>query len=446
MQRDGKEQSGTGGYDRRSLLRALGAGGVVGLAGCSGDGDGDGGGNGDGDGNGDGNGGVSDDGDGGDDAVKVGGILPLTGGLADPAQWIERAWNIRTEQVNENGGLLGREIDLTIYDTELDEQQMQTTASRLISQDDVDIFLGPYPTITAPVISPILSREDMTALHMFWPKSQIDEYADGEGQWPNQYGFSAGTLDYPWVFIQYLDSLEGDVRPERIAMIGRNDIYGEDAAAAFEQFVGEIDDMEIVVDERFEVGTTDLAPVVRNVEGTDADVIVCNSYGNGSQLFAQAVAEVGLDPDFLWANVGPQVPAWFSLESTGEHVFGSSPYAYSVPTEANEELFEVAQNEYGELPHYSFGFGTIQFDIYQQAIEEIGEIDQQAMADTFDSMTFESVTGEVSFENNYVGYNNTAMYLTQARGEELPIVWPPDSQTADPIAPLPDEWPDQEWP
>jgi ABC-type branched-subunit amino acid transport system substrate-binding protein len=296
-----------------------------------------------------------------------------------------------------------------------------------------------------PVISPILSRNDMTVMHQFWPKSQVDQYAAGNGQWPNQYGFSAGTLDYPQVFIEYLDTLEGDIRPETIAMIGRNDIYGEDAAAAFDQFVGEIDDMEIVLDERFEVGTTDLSPIVRNID-TDTDVVVCNSYANGSQLFAQAVADIGLDPDFVWANVGPQVPAWFSLEGTGEYVFGSTPYAYSVPTDANEELYEVVQDEYGELPHYSFGFGTIQFDIYQQAIEEVGEIDQQGLADAFDSMTFESVTGELSFEDNYIGYENMTMYITQAMGEELPIVYPPDFQTEEPVAPLPDEWPNQEWP
>ena len=61
-------------------------------------------------------------------------------------------------------------------------------------------------------------------------------------------------------------------------------------------------------------------------------------------------------------------------------------------------------------------------------------------------MTFESVTGELSFDDNYIGYENMTMYLTQAKGEELPIVYPPEFQTEEPVAPLPDEWPEQEWP
>jgi branched-chain amino acid transport system substrate-binding protein len=409
--------------DRRSVLKGLGAGGITGLAGCTQ--------------------GVG----GGEDTIQMGGILPLTGGLADPAQWIERGWTIRVNQVNDEGGLLGRDVELTVYDTELDNQKMQTLTSRLITQDEIDVFLGPYPTITAPVISPILNREGFTVLHMFWPYSQILAYREGEGQWPNQFGFNAGTLNYPEVFIEYLDSLSGDVRPERIALLGRNDIYGEDASAAFHQFVDETDDMEIVFDQYFEVGSTDLAPAVRPIQDADADVIACNSYMGGSQLFIQAVADVGLHPDFLWANVGPQIPSWIpALESTGEYVLGSTPYAYSVPTDANEQLFQVAQDEYGSLPHYSFGFSAIQFDIYRQAIEEVGEIDQEAIADAWREGTFESVTGGgLEFEDNYIG-DNGPMFMTQVQDEELPIVYPPDSQTADPVVPLPDEWPNQEWP
>ncbi|MDR9432121.1 MAG: ABC transporter substrate-binding protein, partial [Natronomonas sp.] len=254
-------------------------------------------------------------------------------------------------------------------------------------------------------------------------------------------------LNYPQVFIEYLDSLSGDVRPERIALLGRNDIYGEDSAAAWHDFVDEIDDIEIVFDERFEVGSTDLAPAVRPMHNTNADVVACNSYAAGSQLFVQAVADVGLDPDFIWANVGPQVPSWIdALEGTGEYAFGSTPYAYSVPTDANEELFDIAQEEYGELPHYSFGFAAIQFDIYQQAIEEVGEIDQEAIADAFREGSFSSVTGDgFEFEDNYIG-DNAPMFVTQVQGEEIPIVYPSDSQTAEPVAPLPDEWPEQDWP
>jgi branched-chain amino acid transport system substrate-binding protein len=461
---DGNEQGSGGSSKRRSLLKTLGSGAVVALAGCSGSDDGGGGDGGGGGGGANGGGGDSDgtdqSGDGGDstaqdgsasgdsgsDPIHFGGILPLTGAVANPAQWIQRAWNIRVDQVNQSGGLLGRDVELTVYDTELDNQQMQTLTQQLVTQDDIDVFLGPYPTITAPVISPILSRENMTALHIFWPASMAQEYQNGEGSWPNQYGFTSAMLTYPRTFVNYLDSLSGDIRPERIAMIGRNDVVGEDSATGWRNAIEDIDDMEIVVDERFEVGSTDLSPVVRNVEGTDADVIAGNSYAAGSQLFAQAVADIGLNPDFLWFLLGPQVPAWLtSLEATGEYVFGSTPYAYSVPTDSNEELFEIAQNEYGSLPHYSFGFGAIQFDIYRQAIENAGELSQQALADSFDSMTFSSVTGELTFENNYAG-NSVPMFLTQAQGEELPIVYPSDLQTSEPVAPLPGEWPSQNWP
>jgi hypothetical protein len=82
-----------------------------------------------------------------------------------------------------------------VYDTEEpDTQLMQTLTEQLITRDEIDVFLGPYPTITPSVISPIRSRENMTALSIFWPASTTEKYQDGEGQWSNQYGITSAML------------------------------------------------------------------------------------------------------------------------------------------------------------------------------------------------------------------------------------------------------------
>jgi ABC-type branched-subunit amino acid transport system substrate-binding protein len=111
-----------------------------------------------------------------------------------------------------------------------------------------------------------------------------------------------------------------------------------------------------------------------------------------------------------------------------------------VPTESNEDLAAIAQDEYNARPHYSYGFGYIQMQIYEQALREAGEVSQDALAEQFSSMTFDTVTGDLQFEDT--NFADAPMFVTQVQDENIPVLWPDDLADTEPIAPLPDEWPD----
>lgn len=397
---------------RRSFLKRTGVAGVAGLSGCLGSSGG------------------------GDDTLHMGGILPLTGGLANPAQWIERAWNLWADDINEDGGLLDREVEFTVYDSELDQGKMRTLTERLIQQDDVDVFVGPYPTLTMPVIAPILEQNDMTVVHQFWPRSHIKDKEENPDKMPRQFGFSAGNYTYPRAFVEYLSALPEADKPKTWAIVGRNDLYGKDGYDSFVEFMDGTD-FEIVFEDYYDPGATSLSSLARSVKQQDPDVVAANSYMGDGILFMEGAADVDLHPDFYWVNVGPQVPEWIpSLGSAGEFVFGSTPYSYTVPTDANEYLYDVAQNEWGELPHYSYGFGYIQMQIYEQALRDVGEVDQAALKDRLETMNFDVVTGELEFDDR--NFSTAPMYVTQVQGEDIETVWPEDQATADSVYPYPE--------
>jgi len=448
MADDNSANGGKGAFvNRRRLLKGIGASGVVAVAGCTG-----GGGNGDGSGGSDGGSGGSSDGSssggstgsaGGSGTLHLGGILPLTGGLADPAMWIQRAWNFKIGQINDNGGLLGKQLKLTVYDSELDKTKMRTLTSKLLDQDNVDLFLGPYPTITMPVIAPILEKAGKTVMHMFWPRSTIQAYANGNGKWPHQFGFSAGAYTYPRAFSKFLGDLPKSEQPASVAFMGRSDLYGHDSYDSWKEFLGKYaPNVEIVGSEYFKPGANDLSDVARKLKTYNPEMVATNSYMGGSILAMKAVANVGMKPKVLWANVGPQIPSWIpALKGTGQNVFGSTPYSYSVPSDANKELYKESQNKWGKKPNYSFGFGYMQLQIYEQAIKQNGSIDQDEMAKAFESMQFDVVTGKIGFENHF---SNAPMFATQVQGQDISIVWPDKYQTKKPVIPLPDSWPNSQ--
>lgn len=50
--------------------------------------------------------------------IVIGGSLPLTGKFAETGIWIERGMKYWLEEVHKKGGLLGRPVELKIYDDE----------------------------------------------------------------------------------------------------------------------------------------------------------------------------------------------------------------------------------------------------------------------------------------------------------------------------------------
>ncbi|MGH3921717.1 MAG: ABC transporter substrate-binding protein, partial [Pseudonocardiaceae bacterium] len=75
--------------------------------------------------------------------IVVGSTLSLTGALAATGAIHQVAGEQFVDQLNENGGLLGRPVEWTVLDDESDQAQVTQLYERLISQEQVDLIIGP---------------------------------------------------------------------------------------------------------------------------------------------------------------------------------------------------------------------------------------------------------------------------------------------------------------
>src|SRR5690606_7624547 len=89
----------------------------------------------------------SDSGDQGtDEPIVIGSTLPLTGGLAATGVIHQIVGEMFVERLNENGGLLGRQVEWRLLDDESNQDRVTQLYERLINQDEVDLLMGPYAT------------------------------------------------------------------------------------------------------------------------------------------------------------------------------------------------------------------------------------------------------------------------------------------------------------
>ena len=87
-----------------------------------------------------------DDDDSGDsgDPMTVGLSLPLTGEFSQPGKAAKQGYEVWAETVNQEGGLLDRQVELEIKDDGSDQNTVVADYNALIQKDDVDLLLGTF--------------------------------------------------------------------------------------------------------------------------------------------------------------------------------------------------------------------------------------------------------------------------------------------------------------
>lgn len=87
--------------------------------------------------------------------ITIGLLAPLTGALAQNAEQVRNVVQLRVDQINADGGVDDKQLELEVYDTKLDPATAAQQAQRAISQDNVDALLGPYTTSEALAVADI---------------------------------------------------------------------------------------------------------------------------------------------------------------------------------------------------------------------------------------------------------------------------------------------------
>jgi hypothetical protein len=86
----------------------------------------------------------------------IGGTLGLTGTFSGPSAAYQAAYQYWTDQVNEQGGLLGRQVELKIYDDESDPTTAQQQASVVALLRDFGFVSDVHPRLSENAVEFLL--------------------------------------------------------------------------------------------------------------------------------------------------------------------------------------------------------------------------------------------------------------------------------------------------
>ncbi|HWB88235.1 MAG TPA: ABC transporter substrate-binding protein [Acidimicrobiia bacterium] len=382
------------------------------------------------------------------DPIVVGGTLPLTGGLSATGIIHQIAGQLFVDRLNEAGGLLGRPVEWNLIDDTSDGARIAELYEQLISQDAVDLIMGPYATPNILAAMPVAERHGFVLPQHTAVLAPALTY---ECQFP---GWSIGPAPNEFIpnqLADLFDSMDGAV--STVALVtneggstsfvsyGRPDVEEPSTSTILPER-----GYEVVADIPYPIGNTEWGPIAASLQDAQPDAVLVMGLGVEANGLIEAMQQVGFTPPVMFALF----PAPGPLLGMGEASNGLLSVSMFEPNEPiladlDSELVEIIE-EFSQrvadagLPYTVFETQAAAswnaWSLLAQGVEGAGSLDHAAICDYLHENGADlPFAGQVSFDQEQNNFWPSNQVLKQIQDGDWVVVWPEDQAAAEPLAP-----------
>jgi len=399
-----RRSDSTSGLSRRGYLRTSGAALVAAtsLAGCSG-------------GEGDSTGST----DSGDDPVTVGVIDSQSGNAALTGTPKVQASELAVEEINAEGGINGREVELLTPDPESDINTFQQHARRLINEDNVDALWCGIRSSVREAVRPIVDENEQ----LYFYTTQY------EGGVCDKYTFAMGATARQQL-VPVMDYLTDEYGPD-IYTIAADYNFGQLSADWIELLA---DDMgaNVIGEEFVPLSQSQFSSSINNIQEADPDYVMAILVGANHTSFYEEAESAGLD-----VPIGSSTTMGLAFEHRRldtpalENVHIGTNYMEEIDTERNNDFVDRYYEKFPDAEYLNQSAHNNYFSMYmfKQAVEEAGTTNQAEVISTLeDGMEISAPEGDIALngETHHMSHNmrigradenHEISYLTGDEGE-----------------------------
>ena len=376
------------------------------------------------------------DGGGSDEPITIGISLPLTGDFSQPGGEAKRGYEVWRDMVNDEGGILGREVKLKIVDDASNQDTIVSDYTKLITQDKVDLVLGTFSSLLNFPASAVAEKQGYV-------------YVEPAGGAPDmfsrgfEYLFFAQPATAPHqadVFVDYIKSLPEADRPKTAAYPTQDDPFTRPVIESMQQQLEGIG-VKTVYSSVYPADTTNFQTIANTLKNKKPDLIAQGAVFEDGVGLVRSLKQLGYNPKALFQTSAPSNAGQYSDgvgEANTEGVFYTVSWNESATTPLNEEFVTAYGEAYdGASPAEDAADAFAAAQVLQKAVEEVGEIDQAAIKDYLHSNEVDTILGPLSW--NEKGEPQGDFILAQWQSGKVEVVGPADVATTDSIVyPKPD--------
>lgn len=363
--------------------------------------------------------------------IRIGATASLTGRYAESGKYYEQAYRLWEEQVNAQGGLLGRPVEVTIYDDKSDPDTGVSLYERLITVDNVDLILGPY---TSTVINPV------SAVAEKYRKLFLQGGGNSAALFERGFKYMFLTLpgladDFPRMMVEFVKELPEVERPETAAVVYLDNLAMVSEADGLKVDLAELG-INVVYEEKIPENVTDLTTTLAKVKQSGAELVFAHFFLPQGVLAVRAAKQVDYAPKAMWFSVGPALTDWAeTLKTDGNYIWGSTMFSAKANIPGLAEFVTAFRDKYGQEPGYHAAGAYAAAQILAEAVRSTGSLDDDVLRDYVAQNEFQTVIGALSWDE--AGRPKPNILLIQWQDGKQEIIRPALAATAQPVYPMP---------
>lgn len=324
----------------------------------------------------------------GAESLKIGLLAPLTGPAAADGASVNNAVQLAVERVNKDGGLLGKKVELVVYDDRADGKEAVGLAQKLIQQDRVVGVVGGSYSTPSRAVAPIFQEEGIPFIAAYAVHPDITTAGD--------YCFRNG----------FLGMVEGraaayvavnKLKAQKIALLVSDNDFGRTLAAGFKEYLAKnAPAAQLVYEQAYPFKEKDFKPYLAAIKEKTPDLLFASGYYFQTGPIVSQAREQGMTTT-IFGEEGADSPKFLEIA-------GKAAEGFLIVTNLNrddprpevQDFLKVYRERYHIEPDMVGASAYDAFMILCDAIRRAGSTEgtavQKAMAAT---KNFNGLTGVI---------------------------------------------------
>jgi len=369
--------------------------------------------------------------------VLLGASVQLTGPVANTGRYYRDAYQLAIDKINAAGGVkIGgqqHKLVLRLYDNQSDVNLSVRQYTRLVTEDKVNLLLGPFASNFALADSAVSDKYKIPMVEGGGASDQI---------FARKFNYIFGTLapasNYFGSTVEMLKSLKPE--PKSVALLYADDAFDVSVAEGTRPKLKQAG-LNVVMDERYSTNATDFNSLLSQIKSKNVDVVLVAGHETEILNFVRQAKSLAVAPKLYSFTVGvPSEDFRKALGKDADYAFGMTAWLPS--TTLKDRWFGDAQQfakeykaKFGYDPDYHAASGAADVEALVQAMEDADSIDPQKVRDALAKIKFDSLYGPIAF--NAQGQIDLPQVVIQVQGNKLVEIYSAKGFVTQPKYPMP---------
>ena len=346
------------------------------------------------------------------DTIKVGANFELTGNVANYGNATIEGLQLAIDEANEAGGINGKKIELVSVDDKSEAAESINAATKLISDDDVKVIVGPATTglVLAETQTATDAKVPIIAPCATSPEATVEN----------------GKVK-PYVFRScFIDPQQGEVMATfaakelkaktAVIYVDNSSDYSKNLAKVFKEKF-EAAGGKVVMEEAFLQKDQDFKATLTKLKTANADVMFVPAYYEEVGKIVKQAREMGINSAILGTDGWDDTKV---VDIAGADALNNTFFSthYSEKDAEVQGFIEAYKKKYNHAPNVFAALGYDAGKMLVDALKRAGSSDTEKIREALEATKDLKVgTGTISMDKNHNPIK-TAVILEMKNGEK----------------------------